>query len=94
MSTVRVPVKRSKSWVQGADEKEWVGSDILRFNILGTNIILANSLEVAMPIGHILVGDTRRDVEHDHTTLALNIEYLNTTILFPYFGLRLQSPCY
>lgn len=26
-----------------------------------------------MPVGHILVGDTRGDVEHDDTALALNV---------------------
>lgn len=35
--------------------------------------VLANSLEIAVPVGDILVGDTGGDVEHDDTALALDI---------------------
>ena len=35
--------------------------------------ILANTLEVAVPIGNILVCDSRGDVKHNDTTLALNV---------------------
>lgn len=35
--------------------------------------VLTNALEIAMPVGDVLVGDTGCHVEHDNTTLALDI---------------------
>ena len=35
--------------------------------------VLADTLEIAMPVGHVLVRDTSSDIEHDDTTLALDI---------------------
>ena len=35
--------------------------------------VLANTLEITMPVGHILVGNARGDVEHDDTALALDV---------------------
>ena len=35
--------------------------------------VFANALEVAMPVGHILVGDSGGDIEHDDTALALDV---------------------
>lgn len=35
--------------------------------------VLANTLKVAMPIWHVLIRDTGSDVEHDNTTLSLNV---------------------
>ena len=35
--------------------------------------VLAHPRQIAMPIGHILVGDARSDVKHDNSALA----YLN-----------------
>jgi hypothetical protein len=35
--------------------------------------VFANSFEIAMPVGNVLVRDTRCDVEHNDTTLALDI---------------------
>jgi hypothetical protein len=35
--------------------------------------ILADTFEIAVPIWHILVCDSRRDVEHDNATLALDV---------------------
>ena len=35
--------------------------------------VLADTLEVAVPVGHVLVRDTRRDVEHDDPALALDV---------------------
>ena len=35
--------------------------------------VLAHSLEVTVPIWNILVCDSRGDIKHDDTTLALNI---------------------
>lgn len=32
--------------------------------------ILAHAVQVSMPVGHVLVGDSRRDVEHDDSALA------------------------
>jgi hypothetical protein len=35
--------------------------------------VLANAFEVTMPVRDVLVGDTGRDIEHDDTTLPLNV---------------------
>lgn len=35
--------------------------------------VLADSLEVAVPVGHVLVRDPRGHVEHDDSTLALDV---------------------
>jgi len=32
-----------------------------------------------MPVGHVLVGDTRGDVKHNDTTLALDIVTISET---------------
>lgn len=32
--------------------------------------VLADADQVAMPVGHVLVGDPRGDVEHDDSTLS------------------------
>ena len=45
--------------------------------------IFTNTLEIAMPVGDVLIGDARRDVEHYDTTLALDvIAIAKTTKLF------------
>jgi len=41
--------------------------------------VLTNSLEITMPVGDVLVGDTGGDVEHDDTTLALDIVTVTET---------------
>ena len=35
--------------------------------------VLAHPLKITMPVRHVLVRDTRRDVEHDDTALALDV---------------------
>ena len=35
--------------------------------------VFANSNQITMPVGHVLVGDARCDVEHDDGTLALDV---------------------
>ena len=35
--------------------------------------VFTDTLEIAMPVGNILVGNSRSDVEHDDATLALDI---------------------
>lgn len=35
--------------------------------------VLANALEVAMPVGHVFVGDAGRHIEHDNATLSLDV---------------------
>jgi len=45
--------------------------------------VLAHTLEVTMPVRNILVCDTRSDVKHDDTTLALDVVTIaKTTKLF------------
>jgi hypothetical protein len=45
--------------------------------------VLADTLKVTMPVGDIFVRDTRGDIEHDDTTLALNVVAVTqTTELF------------
>jgi hypothetical protein len=45
--------------------------------------VLANTLKIAVPIWHILVGDSRSDIEHDDAALALDvISIAKTTKLF------------
>lgn len=41
--------------------------------------VLTNTLEVTVPVGHVLVGDTRGYVEHDDTTLALDVVSVTET---------------
>jgi hypothetical protein len=41
--------------------------------------VLANSLQVSVPVGNVLVGDSRCDVEHDDTTLTLNVVTISQT---------------
>jgi hypothetical protein len=44
---------------------------------------LAHALEVAMPVGDVLIGDSRRHIEHDDPTLSLDIiPIAQTTKLF------------
>jgi len=35
--------------------------------------VLAHAHQVAVPVGHVLVGDARRDVEHDDAALAVDV---------------------
>jgi hypothetical protein len=45
--------------------------------------VLANTLKIAVPIWHILIGDSRSDIEHDDAALALDvISITKTTKLF------------
>jgi hypothetical protein len=41
--------------------------------------VLTDTLEVTMPIGDVLVGDTGGDVEHDDTALALDVVTVTET---------------
>ena len=41
--------------------------------------VLTNAFKVTMPVGNVLVGDTRSDVKHDNTTLALNVVTITET---------------
>ena len=44
---------------------------------------LADALEVAVPVGHVFVGNPRSHVEHNNTTLALDVVAISqTTELF------------
>lgn len=47
--------------------------------------VLANTLEVTVPVGNVLVGDTRGHVEHDDTALALDVVTIaeTTELLLP-----------
>lgn len=44
--------------------------------------VLAHTHEILVPCGHVLVGDTRRDVEHDDGALALNVVAVAQTAEF------------
>lgn len=35
--------------------------------------VFTDTLEITMPVGHILVGDSRCDVKHDDATLSLDV---------------------
>jgi hypothetical protein len=41
--------------------------------------VLANALEVTMPVGNVFVGDTGGDVEHDDPALALDVVPISQT---------------
>jgi len=41
--------------------------------------VLAHSFKITVPVGHIFIRDSRRDVEHDDTTLALNVVSISET---------------
>ena len=48
----------------------------LDINLVSTQYdgnVFTNALEIAMPVGDIFVGDSRGDIKHDDTTLALNV---------------------
>ena len=44
--------------------------------------VLADALEVAVPVGDVLVGDAGGDVEHDDTALALDVVAIAETTEF------------
>lgn len=45
--------------------------------------VFTNTLEIAMPIGDVLIGDASRDVKHYNATLALDVVAIaETTKLF------------
>jgi len=45
--------------------------------------VLAHSLKITVPVGDVLVGDTRSNVKHDDTTLTLDVVTVSeTTELF------------
>ena len=44
--------------------------------------VLANTLEVTMPIRDVLVGDTGGDIEHNDTTLSLDVVTVTETTEF------------
>lgn len=35
--------------------------------------VLTDSLQIPVPVGNVLVGDTRGNIEHEDTTLSLNV---------------------
>jgi len=35
--------------------------------------VFTDAFEIAVPIRHVLVGDSRGDIEHDDSTLTLNV---------------------
>lgn len=41
--------------------------------------VLADALQVTVPVGNVLVGDTRGNVEHDDTTLTLDVVTITET---------------
>ena len=41
--------------------------------------VLAHSLEITVPVGDILVRDTRRHVKHDDTALTLDVVSITET---------------
>ena len=41
--------------------------------------VLTDALEVAVPVGDVLVGDTRGDIEHDDTALAVDVVSITKT---------------
>jgi len=41
--------------------------------------VFADTFQIAMPVGNVLVRDSRCDVKHDDTTLALNIVSISET---------------
>ena len=43
---------------------------------------LANSNQISMPVRHVLVGDSRGDIEHDDGALALNVVAVSQTAEF------------
>jgi hypothetical protein len=45
--------------------------------------VLANPLQITMPVGHVLIRDSGCNVEHDDATLSLNVVSVSkTTKLF------------
>lgn len=44
--------------------------------------VFANSFEIAMPVGHILVCDAGCDIEHNDTALTLDVVTVSETTKF------------
>ena len=44
--------------------------------------VFANTLQVAVPIGHIFIGNTRRDIKHYDSALALDVVSITKTTKF------------
>jgi hypothetical protein len=59
---------------------EWIAYlDINLVSAKNNRDVLADTLKVAMPVRHVLVGDTRSDIEHDDATLALDVVAVTET---------------
>lgn len=41
--------------------------------------IFADTLKITVPVGNVLVGDSGSDIEHDDTTLALDVVSITET---------------
>lgn len=41
--------------------------------------VLADAHKISVPVGHVLVGDTRGDIEHDDAALAVNVVTVTET---------------
>lgn len=41
--------------------------------------VLADTLEVSVPVGDVLVGDSRGDIKHDDTALSLDVVSVSET---------------
>ena len=70
------------------------GNDLISAKLRGTHLhvdlvaaeddgdVLADTLEVTVPVGYVLVRDAGGDVEHDDTTLALDVVAIAETTKF------------
>lgn len=66
-----------------------VGNDALRTD-LDVNFVpaqhdrdrLTDALKITMPVGHVLVCDSGRDIEHDDSTLALDVVTISESTEF------------
>lgn len=68
---------------QAEDEPQW--RTYLNINLITAKHnrdVLAHPLKVTMPIGYILVRDPRGHVEHDDSTLALDVIPITETSEF------------
>lgn len=65
---------------RGQDERTHLHIDFVTAQDNGD--VLADALKVAVPVGHVFVGNPRGHIEHDDTALALDVVAVSQTTKF------------
>jgi hypothetical protein len=63
----------TSAWLARRNQTTYAYLDIDLVSTKNNGDVLTDTLEITMPVGDVLVGDTGGDVEHDDTTLTLDV---------------------